>query len=266
MPKPGRPRVWFLGTASSVASGHRANAAFALRPGPDDSVWLVDAGPAVVDRLAALGLDPRAVEHVFLTHQHGDHLLGLPMLNNARWDAGRADALGVHGPRAALEALRAVTLAVYPDQRERLRRSLRRHAHPTNRSLRERLNDAATVRSAPARHSVPAVAYRFDVRGASVVFSGDTAPIVAVARLAAGADLLVHDATFGPRYPARGVLPDHSTALQAGEVAQRARVRRLALVHLPPAASGYEEDLRAEAAAAFSGEVLVPADGEVIGL
>lgn len=54
---------------------------------------------------------------------------------------------------------------------------------------------AAVVQHPPMR---PALAYRFDFQDRSIAFSGDTAPIEAVARLAKGADILVHEAMYVP--------------------------------------------------------------------
>lgn len=44
----------------------------------------------------------------------------------------------------------------------------------------------------------PALAYRFDFKDRSIVFSGDTAPVAAVTQLAKGADILVHEALYMP--------------------------------------------------------------------
>jgi len=66
-------------------------------------------------------------------------------------------------------------------------------------------------------------------RGASAVFSGDTAPCDAVRELAKGADLLVHEATLAD--PARAARYGHSTPVQAAEAARAAGVRRLVLTH-----------------------------------
>jgi ribonuclease BN (tRNA processing enzyme) len=173
----------------------------------------------------------RAIEHVFVTQQHGGHVLGLPMLNNARWDSGDQQLLTIHGPSAALSAVRRVTLAVFPDHRDRLRAFLSFHPHSTAVRIATERVGAIPVRSAPATHNVPAVAYRFDLPGGAMVFSGDTGPATLIADLAGGADLLVHDATFSGLRKADTNTPDHSTPRDAGHVAARAGVRALALVH-----------------------------------
>jgi ribonuclease Z len=238
--------------------------AFLLDLGPDRGLHLLECGPTTVAQLVRYGFDPARVTHLYLSHQHGDHSLGAPMLNLARWMTDRAEPLTLHGPREALEAVRLVTRAVYPGQEQQLadrvrlvERSTSQPEHWTEGDLR--------LGSAPARHGVPTVAFRFDLPGgASVVFSGDTASCDAVVELARGADLLLHDSTFSQRLDGAARTPDHSTAAEAGEVAARAGVRRLGLVHIPPALAERQPDLVAEAQANFAGQVWVPSDGETI--
>lgn len=69
-------------------------------------------------------------------------------------------------------------------------------------------------------------------KGLRVVFSGDTAPCDALEKAARGADLLLHEATYGTDEQAdQAALYGHSTFSQAGALAGRAAVRRLVLLH-----------------------------------
>ncbi len=69
-------------------------------------------------------------------------------------------------------------------------------------------------------------------RGRTVVVSGDTRPCAATVAAARGADLLVHDSTFGDAEAARAAETMHATAREAARVARQAGVGRLLLTHL----------------------------------
>jgi ribonuclease Z len=98
-------------------------------------------------------------------------------------------------------------------------------------------------------------------RGRRIVIPGDTAPVETVRVLAEGADVLVHEATFGEEERGRAADTLHSTARQAAEVARDAGVRLLALTHVSTRYFGPE--LAREAAEVFAATV-VPRDFDLI--
>jgi ribonuclease Z len=160
---------------------------------------------------------------------HGVSAVGWALVEDerpGRFDNDAADRLGVpFGPeRGALQRGEAVTL-------------------PDGRVL-----DAAEV-VGPARP------------GRRIVIPGDTAPTESVQAVAAGADVLVHEATFTEDERERALDTLHSTARQAAETAKAAAVRLLALTHVSPRYFGPE--LLAEAEAVFE-RTVVPRDFDVI--
>lgn len=101
--------------------------------------------------------------------------------------------------------------------------------------------------------------------GRKLVYTGDTRPSDTVREAARGADLLIHDATFGSDEQDRAVETGHSTALEAARVARDAGVRQLALTHISARYTRDAPELLAQAREAF-GEVIVARDGLTLGV
>ena len=97
--------------------------------------------------------------------------------------------------------------------------------------------------------------------GRTVVYTGDTTPAGAVALLFPGADVLIHEATFGEEERERAAETGHSTAHQAAEVARDAGVSLLALTHVSP--RHLASELLREAREVFAGTIL-PRDFDTV--
>ncbi|NQT85421.1 MBL fold metallo-hydrolase [bacterium] len=197
----------------------------------------VDTGWYLTDRLLACDIDPLAVEAVLFTHCHHDHILGLPQLLfywGISHDRRPERPLHIYGPAGEIERVVADGQRYLQfDRYEGLRYDVVVHGLRGGDTL-----DVAglMVRTCSARHSVPGLCYRIERDGASVVFSGDTAWNPDLIDLARGANLLVHEASYGAKSVREDETWGHSGSPDAAEVARQAGVGRLALVHCGAAA------------------------------
>ena len=159
-------KLTILGCGGGIGSGAHTTC-FLL----DDDV-LIDAGTGIT----ALSLEQLArIDHVFLSHSHLDHVLGLPLLIDAVGDR-RDKPVTVHALPDTLEILdqHLFNWKLWPDFREIPDASepwLKFERMPLGSSLK--LGDR-TFASLPARHTVPACGYRISQGTRSLVFTGDT--------------------------------------------------------------------------------------------
>lgn len=229
-----------LGTGSAFSDARRTTTMLAFESG--GRTLVVDCGGDVIQRLQAAGVELAGIEGMIVTHEHADHVGGFPLFIEKLWLFGRRDPIPVYGIEAAIAQARrawecfdtASWKGVPEIQWHRVD-----HA-PGAEVLR---NERWRVTAAPGIHPVPVVGVRVEAAGGGVVaYSCDTNPSPEITALAAGADILVHEAQKEPTTM-------HSTYAQAADVAFRSGARRLVLVHLPPNAE--ESDL-AEARGIFA--------------
>lgn len=133
---------------------------------------LIDCGTGVGD----LELDElAAIDHIFVTHSHLDHIASIPLLVDAVGER-RGVPVTVHAPSEVLRIMRAHVFnwLVWPDFTaipDRRRPFLRMQPIKVGESVRL---GARTVTALPALHSVPAVAYCLDSGDGQLVYTGDT--------------------------------------------------------------------------------------------
>jgi ribonuclease Z len=97
--------------------------------------------------------------------------------------------------------------------------------------------------------------------GRSLIYTGKTRPIDATKAIGKQANLLIHDAAFAEDWNERAVNTGHSTALEAGIIADKASVKTLLLFGISPVYTGRGYRLRQEAESVFDEQVVVAEDG-----
>lgn len=222
------PNLHLLGTGAALSSSDRTTTMIALEA--TGSVVVVDCGGDVVQRLLAAGTDLDRIEALIITHEHPDHVSGFPLFMEKIWLTGRRRPIPVHGPKPAIEQARRIFEAFDTSGWEGMPSIEWREV-----GLREGAvvldGDHWRITAAPGEHSVPTIGLRVEDKDHAgiVAYSSDTERSDAIARLADGADILVHEATGG--------FSGHTSVQDAAHVAAQAGVGKLILVHLPPEVS-----------------------------
>ncbi|MGB9705408.1 MAG: MBL fold metallo-hydrolase [Pyrobaculum sp.] len=180
---------------------------------------LIDAGECTYAKMAACGLPwPDAV---FISHRHGDHILGLPTFMLMARRLGRV--LRVVANRDAVEASRALALATGIE-------NALQHVEFVEARGALKIGDTQ-LSFAPTSHPVETLAVRIEHGGRCVVYSSDTAPSEGVVELARGCDLLIHEVSGNPGQEEEAHRVGHSTTADAIELARRAGVKMLMPIH-----------------------------------
>lgn len=254
-------RVVVCGSASPLGNDpSRAQACIAVVT--PEHFFLFDVGARSPVRIAQARLPMTRLDGVFLTHYHSDHIAGLPDVNLASWVQMRPAPLQVYGPTGVEAVVSGFNAAYELDRGYRTahhgsrmlppeRGFMEANTIPTDGVVWD--DGTATVTSFTVEHPPiePAVGYRVDYRGRSVVISGDTNAADSLFAAAKDADLLFHDAlsrtlldpmievTSAANVPVMptimtDVIDYHADVTTLPEAAAEAGVKQLVLYHMVP--------------------------------
>jgi ribonuclease Z len=238
-----------LGSAASIPDEHHENTHMAIVA--SSGAILIDCSSTPAVRLTQAGIRLEEVEDLIVTHFHPDHVAGVPLLLMNMWLTGRHEALRIYGLHHCLMRLEDM-MGFYHWENWPEFFSVAFHRLPERAGVKVLETDEVTIHSTPVVHLVPTVGLRIVSKsdGTVLAYSSDTEPSQAVVDLAQGAHILLHEAS--------GEAVGHSSAQQAGEIAQRAGVEKLLLIHYPPG-QGKQQMLR-EAKSVFTGQVDLATD------
>jgi ribonuclease BN (tRNA processing enzyme) len=249
-----KTRLVLLGTGGGPRP-RKANSAPAQVIVSNDTAYVIDCGNGVARQLVFAGVPLAKLRHVFLTHHHSDHNADYGNLIWLAWTAGLRTRVDTWGPPPLEKMTRLffemnaydINIRIADEGRVPLVPLV--HVHELSQGGLVMQDENVKVTATLVHHPpvVPAFGFRFDGADRSIVISGDTAPSDNLVKLAQGADVLVHDALYEPgvdrlvaRVPnapalKRSIMSHHTSAEDAGRVAQAAGVKMLVLSHLVPA-------------------------------
>ncbi|QUL39123.1 MBL fold metallo-hydrolase [Erythrobacter sp. JK5] len=286
------------GTGSPLPNPDRAGPCNLVVAG--EQSFVVDIGEGGARNLNLMGYDIGSIDGLLLTHYHSDHVDGIGPLALLYWTIGTARApLDAYGPTGIAELVEGFNAAYALDHAYRVAHHGPEIVPASGGGLRAvpfEVGDepvivlergGLTITAFPVEHDPvrPAIGYRFDYQGRSLVISGDTSRSSSLEAASQGADLLVHDALqgklvgtltealdkSGARNTAqitRDILDYHASPEDAAASAQTAGVKYLVLSHLvPPIPNAFlYPSFLGDAESKFDGEIIVGEDGMIFTL
>ncbi len=260
--------VFLCGTGSPLPDAKSAAACTLVVAG--GRLYVVDVGPGSQEVVQLAGIPTAALGGVFLTHFHSDHIGELGEWATQSWINGRTGPLHIYGPEGVEQVAGGFRQAYRLDDGYRIAHHGAAYLSPSgtewithtvpyaNGPGTQILEEGGLVVTAFAVDHTPvepAVGYRFDYKGRSVVISGDTDKSSSLESNAKGADLLVHEvllkrvvaqlsAAFGAagqerlQHLSSDILDYHASPTEATQSAKAAGVDTLVFTHIVPPIPG----------------------------
>ena len=274
----GELSVMVLGSGGPVATpAGRASAGYLIFTDGKPRI-LMDIGGGGFQRLAKSGINVKDLDIILLSHLHIDHtgdlssVLKTVYFHNVGAGVTRDAPFHIYGPVANGAPFPGTDIAQYPSSTEYLDAhyampggverylniftkaiqagtfAYEAHDLPSDWGVAKKTKvltqgkgpNKLVVTAIAVKHGpVPAVAYRIDYKGHSIVYSGDTnSESDNMIKLARKADLLFYDTAIMDTHPNPVMLQLHTTPTRMGQVAAAADVDKLVLSHITPNTEG----------------------------
>jgi len=258
-------KLLFCGTGSPSRNVHRAQPCTALVA--NGKLFLFDAGEGAIAKLMEYGAPVGALDTIFLTHLHSDHMSGVAEVLHNTALYGRRHQVDTLGPPGTQKLIEGFAMAYHDDLEERQRVLGAEKLDPgivfsgaqdvlINKTEIKPLykQDGLTISAFQIDHPdwPHAYGYKIEFNGKVIVISGDTRASDGIRTYAKGADILIHEALqadifahIGRQMDVQGasmsgdrfesIAAAHTTTIELAELSQQAQVKHLVITHLIPA-------------------------------
>lgn len=242
-------KVTLLGTASPAPRPDRFGPSTLVEAG--DQKLLVDAGRGVPIRLRQLNVALGKIDVLFITHYHSDHTSGIPDVWLTGWlpspYARRTTPFHVIGPVGAkalmsnLEKAYALDIKIRLEDEKLPPEGIATFVEEFDKDGVVYEKNGVKVIAFEVNHGPairPAVGYRIEYKGHSVVISGDTRYNQNVIKYGTGADVLIHEVgsarpeLLATSIPVQRIIAHHTTPREAGMVFSQAKPKMAVYTHI----------------------------------
>jgi len=259
------------GSRSPIPSPKRAETCILVQAGGD--LFVVDIGAGSSNNLRSWNIDYGQINAVLLTHLHSDHISDLPNLHLGAWIMeNRTDKLKVYGPEGVSRVTDGFEMAYdldYGFRSEHHGEAIAPRQYAGFNTNVIDLNKPVLFDNGDLKITAfkvihepikPALGYKFEYKGRSLVITGDTSYAQSVIDNSMGVDVLFHEAQAnhmvavienfalqnGAKLRAKlmaDIKTYHTTLIEAADIANKAEVKKLVFYHLTPAPRNYLTEL-----------------------
>jgi ribonuclease Z len=222
--------ITFLGTSGSGVTKTRNLPSILI-----DRTILIDCGEGCLQSLRKLEIPLEQLSHIFISHFHADHLLGLLSIFYAMAFYDKISKLPpVYIPNGMKKNLLDLIRLTYSSNGlERTGYSLDIHELPIKQT------EPLTIQALGKKYVLEwmktihePICYAFKIND-QIVYSGDTAPMRKMSEFSKGCKILIHEASLPDDQKELAKIANHSTPSNAAELARKSEVDRLILFHFP---------------------------------
>jgi ribonuclease Z len=268
--------VTLLGTGTPFPSMARFGPGILVEAG--NRKLLFDVGRGVTQRLFQKKIPFGKIDHVFLTHLHSDHVIGIPDLWLSGWLgapwARRKGPFRITGPAGTVNLMTHLERAYEWDIKTRIfdQNLNPKFVKPAPTDMTQGVvyeADGIKVSAIKVNHGKkinPAYGYRIDYDGRSVVLSGDTKYTDNLVKNAKGADLIIHSvASIGKKLlkkskVMRNILTHHSEPEDTARVFNAVKPKLAVYSHIVLYGGQKPADLMKRARKTYAGPLMVGRD------
>lgn len=246
-------KVTILGTGTFYVNKERSGPAYLIDA--DGKKILIDCGPGTLIRLSEIGLKPEDIDYIFISHFHADHTTDLFAFQmNFRiyefyCDGKEYKTPIIFGP-SGIEDFTKKLSYIYELPAFDNYDKIKYKKHQDSLRLGNILVKTFNVEHTAFGVSAKAFAFRFELGGKSIAFSGDSVKCQGLSDVCKDVDIFICDTSNAKGYGS----PAHLDTLEIGEIAQASAVKKLVLTHFYPKTD--DIDLVAEVKENYSGPVV----------
>ena len=226
---------------------------------------LLDSGPGTITQLLRSKVNLLDIDHIFYSHLHNDHISDLPAIiwaNN--YGTFRKKPLNIYGPKGFKKYFDILMTKILKPKKliyrinikelkdnSILKITIKKKINKNKKSIK---NNLIKIKTRKVKHLGECIGYRIEHKNKIFVYSGDLGPCSSITGLAKNADLLVLECAFPDNMP----FPHHLTPSQCGEIAAKAKTKKLVLTHLYPEAD--KVDVIKQCRKTFDGKIIKARD------